>query len=118
MRPRRCPKHLWERWTTFQSQPDADSTGVGVGSTETAPLATDCCGAASVWVIGVPVPGCGSQTPAEWREAEVRVVAQMSFQATGGRPDLTARCFDEEGFYLIGDAVRSWTHRSLTAAYC
>jgi feruloyl-CoA synthase len=77
------------------------------GSTETAPLATDCHFQADrPGVIGLPVPGCELKLlPLESRY-EVRVRGPLVTPGYWRRADLTKEHFDEEGFYLIGDAVR------------
>jgi len=77
------------------------------GSTETSPLATDCYGEASgAGVIGLPVPGCQLKLIPNGEKMEVRVRGPNVFPGYWGRPDLTARHVDDEGFYCIGDAVR------------
>jgi feruloyl-CoA synthase len=81
------------------------------GSTETAPLATDCYfGTPQPGVIGLPVPGCELKLlPVDGR-MEVRVRGPNVFPGYWQRADLTQRHFDSEGFYLIGDAVRFVDH--------
>ena len=77
------------------------------GATETAPLATDChFQAERSGVIGVPVPGVELKLIKSDDQEEVRVRGQNVTPGYWRRPDLTAEAFDEEGFYLIGDAVR------------
>jgi feruloyl-CoA synthase len=77
------------------------------GATETAPLATDCYfQAQQPGVIGLPVPGCELKLLPRGDKMEVRVRGANVFPGYWGRPDLTARHFDEEGFYRIGDTVR------------
>ena len=85
------------------------------GSTETAPLATDChFQAARSGVIGNPVPGTllklipidppgysGAPT-----KMEIRVRGPNVTPGYWKQPEMSAAAFDEEGFYKIGDAVR------------
>jgi feruloyl-CoA synthase len=76
------------------------------GSTETAPLATDChFQAASSGNIGVPIPGTELKLVPSGEKLEVRVRGPNVTPGYWKAPELTAKAFDEEGFYLIGDAV-------------
>ena len=77
------------------------------GSTETAPLATDCHFLAGrPGNIGVPVPGTELKLVPSGEKLEVRVRGPNVTPGYWKAPELTARAFDEEGFYRIGDAVR------------
>ncbi|MGY3107515.1 feruloyl-CoA synthase [Bradyrhizobium sp. LM6.9] len=78
------------------------------GSTETSPLATDCHFLAErSGNIGVPIPGTELKLVTSGDKLEVRVrgpnVTPGYWKAP---PELTRQAFDEEGFYLIGDAVK------------
>ncbi|MFO1415492.1 MAG: feruloyl-CoA synthase [Burkholderiales bacterium] len=76
------------------------------GSTETAPACTDChFQAVRSGVIGVPVPGTTLKLVPVADKLEVRVKGPNVFPGYWRAPELTASAFDEEGFYLIGDAV-------------
>lgn len=76
------------------------------GATETAPLAT------GVFFeshradnVGLPVPGCEIKfAPVDGRY-ELRVRGPNVMPGYLGRPDLTARAFDEEGYFRSGDAA-------------
>lgn len=75
------------------------------GSTETAPLAT----AAhftlkKAGVIGIPCPGVTLKMLPNGDSFELRVKGPNITPGYFRRPDLTAEAFDEDGFYLIGDA--------------
>ena len=103
------PDHLWDalielsRMATGEALPLVSAWG----STETAPLATDChFQAARPGVIGLPVPGCELKLLPDGARYEVRVRGPLVTPGYWRRPDLTASHFDEEGFYRIGDAVR------------
>ena len=103
------PSHLWDALTALSIQATGKAIPLisGWGSTETAPMATDGYGGATgPGVIGLPVPGCELKLLPSGRKLEVRVRGPNVFPGYWGRPDLTVRHFDEEGFYLIGDAVR------------
>ncbi|WP_407150411.1 AMP-binding protein [Bradyrhizobium sp. ORS 86] len=78
----------------------------GYGTTETAPTistthwATDRPGE-----IGLPAPGLQLKLIPVSDTYEVRVKGPNVTPGYLGRPDLTERAFDEEGFYRIGDTV-------------
>jgi feruloyl-CoA synthase len=77
------------------------------GSTETSPLATDCHFLAErSGNIGVPIPGTELKLVASGDKLEVRVRGPNVTPGYWKAPDLTAKAFDAEGFYLIGDAVK------------
>jgi feruloyl-CoA synthase len=76
------------------------------GSTETSPLATDChFQAERSGNIGVPVPGTELKLVPSGDKLEVRVRGPNVTPGYWKAPELTARAFDADGFYLIGDAV-------------
>ena len=76
------------------------------GSTETAPLATDChFQAERSGNIGVPIPGTELKLVPSGDKLEVRVRGPNVTPGYWKAPELTARAFDADGFYLIGDAV-------------
>ena len=77
------------------------------GSTETSPLATDCHFQADrSGNIGVPIPGTELKLVPSGDKLEVRVRGPNVTPGYWKAPELTAQAFDEEGFYLIGDAVK------------
>jgi feruloyl-CoA synthase len=77
------------------------------GSTETAPLATDChFQAPRSGNIGVPVPGTELKLVPSGEKLEVRVRGPNVTPGYWKAPELTVKAFDDEGFYRIGDAVR------------
>ncbi len=103
------PQDLWERLEKVAIQ----ATGKKVlmtsswGATETSPLAT----AAhfpleKAGVIGVPCPGVSLKMLPNGDSYELRVKGPNVTPGYFRRPDLTAAAFDEEGYYLIGDAGR------------
>jgi feruloyl-CoA synthase len=102
------PQHLWDELARLSRQ----ATGSAVtmvsawGSTETAPTASDChFQAVRSGVIGVPVPGTTLKLVPSADKLEVRVAGPNVFPGYWKQPDLTAAAFDDEGYYLIGDAV-------------
>lgn len=103
------PQNLWEALTELAM----DTLGEPVamvsawGSTETAPLATDChFQAERSGVIGLPIPGTELKIVPNAGKQEVRVRGPNVTPGYWGHPELTRKAFDEDGFYLIGDAVR------------
>ena len=77
----------------------------GWGATETAPVAT------STYFklekpgnIGLPIPGLELKMVPYGGKMELRVRGKNVTPGYLKRPDLTKKAFDEEGFYLIGDA--------------
>ncbi|MBR1123617.1 feruloyl-CoA synthase [Bradyrhizobium lablabi] len=77
------------------------------GSTETSPLAADCHFLAErSGNIGVPIPGTELKLVPSGDKLEVRVRGPNVTPGYWKAPELTAQAFDEEGFYLIGDAVK------------
>jgi feruloyl-CoA synthase len=76
------------------------------GSTETSPLATDChFQAKRSGNIGVPTPGTQLKLVPSGGKLEVRVRGPNVTPGYWKAPELTAKAFDDDGFYLIGDAV-------------
>jgi feruloyl-CoA synthase len=103
------PQHLWEALEALA----LETTGEPVvmvaswGSTETAPAATSChFRAQRAGVIGLPVPGCELKLVAQGQKLEVRVRGPNVTPGYWKQPALTARAFDAEGFYFMGDALR------------
>ena len=97
------------------------------GTTETAPLATDChFQAPRSGNIGVPIPGtelklvpcdaAGAMSPSAGPTSsrsgtepiayEIRLRGPNITPGYFKRPEQTAKAFDDEGYYLTGDAVR------------
>ncbi|MCP3369968.1 feruloyl-CoA synthase [Bradyrhizobium cajani] len=77
------------------------------GSTETSPLAADCHFLAErSGNIGVPIPGTELKLVTSGDKLEVRVRGPNVTPGYWKAPELTKQAFDDEGFYLIGDAVK------------
>ncbi|RQS24206.1 MULTISPECIES: feruloyl-CoA synthase [unclassified Burkholderia] len=79
----------------------------GWGATETSPLVT------SVHFhhqtpgnLGVPIPGTEIKFVPNGEKLEMRVRGKQVFPGYRGAPALTNSAFDENGFYIIGDAGR------------
>lgn len=102
------PHHLW----TSLEEMARETTGQDImvvsswGSTETAPICTDChFNATRSGVIGVPIPGTSLKLVPCADKLEVRVKGPNIFTGYWKQPELSAKAFDEEGYYMIGDAV-------------
>jgi feruloyl-CoA synthase len=103
------PHHVWAEIKALVANKSRRSTPIvgAWGSTETAPMATSCHFEAAVpGVIGLPVPGIELKLVPCGPKLEVRVKGPNITPGYLKRPDLTAQAFDDEGFYIIGDAVR------------
>ena len=79
----------------------------GLGATETAPMAI-----ARMWQsqdstnMGVPVPGVELKLVPNDGKLEARVKGPNITPGYWRQPELTAKAFDAEGYYCLGDAVR------------
>jgi feruloyl-CoA synthase len=77
----------------------------GWGSTETAPTSTGTYwDTERVGLIGLPFPGVELKMVPVGSKYELRLRGVNVTPGYFGQPDLTAKAFDEEGFYCIGDA--------------
>jgi len=77
------------------------------GSTETAPLATSChFQAETTGNIGLPIPGTELKLIPNGDKLEVRVKGPNVTPGYYKYEEKTKEAFDDEGFYIMGDAVR------------
>jgi feruloyl-CoA synthase len=77
----------------------------GWGSTETAPTATSTYwNTERVGLIGLPFPGVELKLVPAGPKFELRLRGVIVTPGYYRQPELTAKAFDEEGFYKIGDA--------------
>jgi feruloyl-CoA synthase len=103
------PQNLWDALEELSLQTVGRALPMvsAWGSTETSPLATDChFQAKRSGNIGVPIPGTELKLVPSGDKLEVRVRGPNVTPGYWKAPELTAQAFDEEGFYLIGDAVK------------
>ena len=103
------PQNLWDSLIELALQETGQAVPMVTawGSTETAPLATDChFQAPRSGVIGLPAPGVELKLLPAGDKLEIRVRGPNVTPGYLGQPELTAKAFDDEGFYRIGDAVR------------
>jgi feruloyl-CoA synthase len=79
----------------------------GLGATETAPMAIG-----RMWMskdstnMGLPAPGVELKLVPNGGKLEARLKGPNITPGYWRQPDLTAKAFDEEGFYKLGDAVK------------
>lgn len=101
------PQSLWERLEALSARAGADNVVMTTswGATETAPAVTSAHfpldGAGN---IGVPLPGTELKFVPNGTKHEMRVRGPNVTPGYYRRDDLTEAAFDEDGFYLIGDA--------------
>ncbi|MGE3643152.1 MAG: feruloyl-CoA synthase [Beijerinckiaceae bacterium] len=103
------PQTVWDDYNALAEETIGERVVLtsAWGSTETAPLATDChFQAEKSGNIGVPPPGVELKFVPNAGKDEIRVRGPNVTPGYWKRPDLTQAAFDEEGFYKIGDAVR------------
>jgi feruloyl-CoA synthase len=103
----RLPDDLYDRMQAFAVR----TTGhrivfyTGWGSTETAPTSTGTYwDTERVGLIGLPFPGVELKMVPCGSKYELRLRGVNVTPGYFGQPELTAKMFDEEGFYRIGDA--------------
>ena len=83
----------------------------GYGATETGPTATNVHWPnARMGLMGLPVPGTTVKLTPMADRLEFRVKGPQVSVGYYRDPDATARAFDEEGFYRLGDAARPVDH--------
>lgn len=103
------PPNLWNRLEDLSVAARGERVRIfsAWGTTETAPMATrvhydiDRAG-----LIGLPAPACEIKLIPHAGSLEVRARGPNITPGYWRRDDLTAAAFDEEGFYIAGDAVR------------
>lgn len=103
------PQHVW----TALEELAVQTIGVripiisGLGATETAPFAL-----CANWpvdrsgIIGLPVPGLDLKLVPNGSKLEVRVRGPNITPGYWRMPEISAKSFDEEGYYKMGDAAR------------
>lgn len=103
------PQNLWDALgeLSVQSLGRAVPMVSSWGLTETAPAATSCHYVAKrAGVVGLPVPGCEIKLVPSGDRLEARVRGPNVTPGYWRQPELTRSCFDEEGFFRTGDAMR------------
>ena len=101
------PQSLWQRLEAVAARTRARPVWFtsSWGATETAPAVTSV-----YWpieragCIGAPLPGVELKLVPSGDKLEMRVRGPNVFPGYRNAPELTAKAFDAEGYYLIGDA--------------
>lgn len=100
---------VWDayRRLAFETCGERIVMATGLGATETSPMAiqttweTDRAG-----TVGIPVPGIELKLVPHEGKLEARVRGPNVTPGYWRQPELTAKVFDDEGFYSFGDAVK------------
>ena len=100
---------VWDayRQLAFETCGERIVMATGLGSTETSPMAIQC-----TWetdragTIGIPVPGIELKLVPHEGKLEARVRGPNVTPGYWRQPELTAKVFDDAGFYSFGDAVK------------
>lgn len=99
-------------WTALQ-QLSVEAVGArtllstGLGSTETAPFALSCMDELDApGNVGIPSKGMEMKLVPVGDKLEARLKGPNITPGYWRAPELTAKAFDEEGFYCIGDALK------------
>jgi feruloyl-CoA synthase len=103
------PQHVWNEWEQLAVETIGEKIqiGTGLGCTETCPsalFASEPGGFAGL--LGVPVPGLELKLVHSGGKLEARYRGKNVFPGYWRQPELTAKVFDEEGFYCTGDALK------------
>ncbi len=102
-------QHVWDRLDRLAIKTIGSKIGMltGLGATETAPSAMFASLEESQsGVIGVPALGVEIKLVPNGGKLECRVRGPNVMPGYWRQPDVTAKSFDEEGFYCLGDAVK------------
>jgi feruloyl-CoA synthase len=100
-------QHIWDDLDALAIQYTGKKIPMltGLGCTETAPSATFASVEESTsGVIGVPAPGVSIKLVPNEGKLEARVKAVTVMPGYWRQPELSAKAFDDEGYYCLGDA--------------
>jgi feruloyl-CoA synthase len=100
---------IWDGYRALMNETCGERVlmATGLGATETSPMSLQC-----TWdcdqsgFIGIPMPGVETKLVPSGTKLEIRVKGPNVTPGYWKEPDLTARVFDEDGYYTFGDAVR------------
>lgn len=102
-------QHTWDALEDLSRQASGEPVhiGTGLGSTETAPFSLYCTEPQDrPGNIGIPAQGITLKLVPIEEKYELRLKGPNVTPGYWRSPQLTAAAFDEEGFYMIGDAVK------------
>ncbi|TKT76734.1 feruloyl-CoA synthase [Aquamicrobium sp. LC103] len=102
-------KPVWDRLKemSFAETGKTVLLGSGLGATETSPFAMMCMEPQDMpGNIGVPARGVTLKLVPSDGRLEARIKGPLVTPGYWRDPELTAKAFDEEGFYRLGDALR------------
>lgn len=93
--------------------------GTGLGSTETAPGGLTCTlEQARPGNVGLPVPGTELKlVPVGGGKYDARIKGPNVMPGYWRQPEVTAKVFDEEGFYMFGDALEPVDPEDMAAGF-
>jgi feruloyl-CoA synthase len=102
-------QHVWDALECLAREAVGEKIMIvtGYGSTETAPFAST-----TTWPVtrpgevGLPAPGLELKLVPSSEKLEVRMRGPSITPGYWRQPEKTAECFDDEGFYRIGDALK------------
>jgi feruloyl-CoA synthase len=102
-------QHVWDGLERVSREATGAKVMIitGYGSTETAPFAFT-----TTWPVerpgevGLPAPGLELKLVPNGDKMEVRLRGPNVTPGYWRQPDKTAECFDAEGYYMIGDALK------------
>lgn len=103
------PRHVWDGLEELALQTIGARVPIltGLGSTETGPFALACGKEVSrPGVVGLPAPGVELKLVPTNGKLEARVKSPSVTPGYWRQPELTAKAFDEAGWYRLGDALR------------
>ncbi|WP_300304559.1 feruloyl-CoA synthase [Ferrovibrio sp.] len=103
------PQHVWSELEELAIATIGERIPIisGLGATETAPFAL-----CANWpvdrsgIIGLPVPGQELKLVPNGQKLEVRVRGPNVTPGYWRMPDVSAKSFDEDGYYMMGDAAK------------
>jgi feruloyl-CoA synthase len=102
-------QHVWDTLETMAERTIGERVMIitGYGSTETAPFAST-----TTWPVGrpgevgLPAPGLELKLVPTDGKLQLRLKGPSITPGYWRQPEKTQECFDEEGFYRIGDALK------------
>ena len=102
-------QHVWDALERLAREATGEKIMIvtGYGSTETAPFAsTTTWPVARPGEVGLPAPGLELKLVPAGEKLEARMRGPSITPGYWRQPDRTSECFDDEGFYRIGDALK------------